>query len=207
MKLDKVPETITFQTFKNLAKFNIIPRIIKTREQLEKYASLAAKVEMFDTHTYQDYLKMAADRGLDILSEDIYFNKNWLKDHDLWSAEAKYEKEKKKDKKFIKQYSKLSDKKYTINKHEIEIVKPKTIKDLFYESERLHHCVRTYSDRVINGECLILFVRENPEEPFITCEIRNNKIYQMRGKHNSIDMIEPFHKTAVRRFIQEHLVN
>lgn len=50
---------------------------------------------------------------------------------------------------------------------------PELPQDLIWESEELHHCVRTYVDRVIEGRTQICFLRrrEAPDIPFVTMEI------------------------------------
>ena len=55
------------------------------------------------------------------------------------------------------------------------------------EGQALHHCVGTYIERVAAKKCLIVFVRrvEEPEKPFVTVEVSNGKIVQIRGERNS----------------------
>ena len=45
----------------------------------------------------------------------------------------------------------------------------------------------SYVKRIINGENLVVFLREkeNPDIPLITIEIKNNAIVQARGMHNN----------------------
>lgn len=52
---------------------------------------------------------------------------------------------------------------------------------------QLHHCVGTYIERVAAKKCLIVFVRrvEEPKKPYVTVEVRNGKIEQIHGDHNS----------------------
>lgn len=48
--------------------------------------------------------------------------------------------------------------------------------DLIIEGRKMRHCVGTYIPNVVNGECLIVFIRKisNPEVPYITCEINSD---------------------------------
>ena len=50
----------------------------------------------------------------------------------------------------------------------------------------LGHCVGSYTDRVLNGECQIYFIRKLGElkKPYYTAEWRDGKIVQCRGKRN-----------------------
>lgn len=79
-------------------------------------------------------------------------------------------------------------------------VLPKKAEDLVNESEVLHHCVRTYIDRVANGETIIIFIRklDDMRTPFYTMEWRNGRVIQCRGMRNC-DMTDEV-REAVRAF-------
>ena len=64
------------------------------------------------------------------------------------------------------------------------VVAPKDSSDLKKEGDTLNHCVASYIKRVIDGECLIYFLRINKDESLITFEVRHNDIVQVRGLHN-----------------------
>ena len=66
------------------------------------------------------------------------------------------------------------------------VIAPKSSKDLIIEGDRLNHCVASYIKRVIDGYCLIYFLRkkDNKEDSLITFEVRNNAIVQVKGSHN-----------------------
>ena len=63
---------------------------------------------------------------------------------------------------------------------------PKNGADLVNEGEKLHHCVATYTDKVLNGSTMILFIRKKNQKkkPFYTMEWKNNHIVQCRGLKN-----------------------
>ena len=67
------------------------------------------------------------------------------------------------------------------------VLYPKTADEILAEGVRLKHCVGSYINGVINGECKIVFLREkeNPEKPLVTIEIANGNIRQARGFGNS----------------------
>lgn len=69
---------------------------------------------------------------------------------------------------------------------EYRIIYPKAVQDIKDEASQQHHCVATYIDSVINGECDILFLRnkEEPDKSLVTMEVKNNKVVQARGKFN-----------------------
>ena len=59
--------------------------------------------------------------------------------------------------------------------------------ELAKESAALHHCVRTYVDKVARGDCAILFIRKvsEPDKPYFTLELSpKGDIAQCRGSHN-----------------------
>ena len=70
---------------------------------------------------------------------------------------------------------------------ELQIVCPQRANDLVDEGKALRHCVGGYIDNVAEGRCLIVFVRrvEEPKKPYVTVEVRDGKIAQIHGDHNS----------------------
>lgn len=53
------------------------------------------------------------------------------------------------------------------------VIAPQKSVDLIKEGQKMHHCVGSYIDKVVKNQTYICFVRnkENPEQPYITCEI------------------------------------
>jgi hypothetical protein len=64
------------------------------------------------------------------------------------------------------------------------VLAPTETKDLQNEGDVLNHCVASYIKRVIEGQCLIYFLRINEDESLITLEVRNGDIVQVKGSHN-----------------------
>lgn len=175
---------------------------VKTYSLLKKHLKVIvpSKYGGFRKSDYFDYLRLLEDFDYE-LTEDLIFNKNWRTLKSELLARMKYEKEKIKEKRFynrIKNYS-------NYQKDGIHVVVPGSIKDLFVESEVLHHCVKSYVDDIVRGDTMVLFIRTNPEEPFLTAEVRNKKIIQVRGKHNSTEMVEDKHKEVLRHYIKEYM--
>lgn len=79
-----------------------------------------------------------------------------------------------------------------INKHleytyeKFKVFYPESTQAIKDEAVQQNHCVASYIDKVIKGECDILFLRtkEEPEKSLVTLEVRNNKVVQARGKFN-----------------------
>lgn len=76
---------------------------------------------------------------------------------------------------------------YTVKGKEVSLVKPESPKDLVDEGSNLNHCVASYISRVINGDCIILFIRKNDEldKSLYTIQVVNSEIVQAKGIGNT----------------------
>ena len=94
-------------------------------------------------------------------------------------------------------------KKWEYDKNEkYQVITPLKPQDLANEGIRLHHCVKSYIQRVANGETNIVFIREknNIEAPFFTVEVGNKgTIEQVHGFGNRNVDSEP----GLDKFIKE----
>ena len=77
-------------------------------------------------------------------------------------------------------------KKYEFKYKELMIIAPKDSNEIIEEGKIQHICVGGYAERHSDGKTNILFIRkvDNPNEPFYTVEIKDNKVAQVRGKRN-----------------------
>ena len=66
-------------------------------------------------------------------------------------------------------------------------VYPKTTQDIKDEAVQQNNCVASYIDRVIAGDCHIMFMRHKdaPSKSLVTLEIRNGKVVQARQAYNA----------------------
>lgn len=63
-----------------------------------------------------------------------------------------------------------------------------------------HHCVGNYIPQVADGSTVILFIRRKsaPDKPYVTVEVKNDKVVQIRGFDNRVpesdvvDFVEQF---------------
>ena len=64
---------------------------------------------------------------------------------------------------------------------------PKTPEEMYDEATQQANCLASYVDRVIEGECIILFMRDKrtPNLSFVTAEIVNGKINQAKLARNA----------------------
>lgn len=63
---------------------------------------------------------------------------------------------------------------------------PNCTQDIKNEAVQQNNCVASYIQRVINGQCHILFLRykDSPDKSLVTIEVRDNKIVQALQKYN-----------------------
>ena len=63
---------------------------------------------------------------------------------------------------------------------------PSCTQDIKDESTQMSNCVSSYVDRVINGQCHILFLRrkDNLNKSLVNIEVRNGTIVQALQKYN-----------------------
>lgn len=92
--------------------------------------------------------------------------------------------------------------KYKYEGDEFVVVTPSNPTDLAKEGFELHHCVKSYIDRVGEGVTNIVFIRkkEDKDTPFFTVEITNdNAIQQVHGMCNRNADTEP----GMEKFVKE----
>lgn len=124
----------------------------------------------------RDYLRMCKQ---DDIKPTLY--SSYLKQtHDITSRNHNVKVEQENEEIFQSRYKDFKPyrgKKYIV-------IAPKNSNDLKKEGDVLNHCVASYIKRVIDGECLIYFLRIDKDESLITFEVRHNTIVQVRGLHN-----------------------
>lgn len=70
---------------------------------------------------------------------------------------------------------------WTYKEYRVEL--PKRVIDIRKEGRDLDHCVGGYIDRVVEGDCIIVFLRHKGK-PCITIELRGDRIIQALGYDN-----------------------
>ncbi len=136
--------------------------------------------------TYVDYLHMCRRQAYDMKDKSVLFPKNCAAAHDREAERIQKINDAQKNKAFGMAYAGFA-RKAALSNEELQIVCPKRANELVAEGRALHHCVGSYIDRVAEGRCLIVFVRriEEPKKPYVTVEVRDGKIAQIHGDHNS----------------------
>jgi DNA-directed RNA polymerase subunit RPC12/RpoP len=151
-----------------------------------------------------DYIENSKLLGYDLENEFVLFPKHLKSAHDRAAQAAVDMINREKDKKLQDKMNAIRDKYYFESKN-FMIRIPQTTGEIIKEGQDLHHCVGTYVERVVRGECIILFVRrkDDIETSFFTMEIKNNEVVQCRGKNNC-DMPQPV-KQFVESFKEQKL--
>lgn len=89
-------------------------------------------------------------------------------------------------------FQKRITKEYECSFGEYQFIYPNSTQDIKDESVQQNNCVSSYIDKVIDGQCHIMFLRKKtkPNESLITIEIRNNRIVQAKRRFNDDVTIE-----------------
>lgn len=142
--------------------------------------------EMKDMLTdYRDYLAMAEVLQFDLKNDFVLFPRSLPEAHDKADALSKKLEAEANDKAIANAFSELAAQ-YQYEKAGLMIVPPRTAKEIIEEGHKLHHCVGSYINRVVQKQTIILFVRQTdaPEEPFCTVELRDGAVAQARIRQN-----------------------
>ena len=146
--------------------------------------------------TLSDYIRMCADLEVTPTLYSSYLHQT----HDIVARNHKIKLKAEQETMFASRYSDFKpykDDEYTV-------VAPANSSDLQKEGDTLNHCVASYIKRVVDNECLILFLRDalTPLESLVTIEMRKNSIVQARGLHNR--QITEKERLALYRFAKNN---
>lgn len=136
---------------------------------------------------WTDYLTFAQELKYDLTRDDVIFPKDLEKAHGQANANITVKKDEKAFEKYKKRYEKLQNL-YEYSDGTYCIVIPRGINDIIEEGKILHHCVKGYASRHIEGKTTILFMRRcnRPNTRLITIEVNDSgkRIIQNRGECN-----------------------
>lgn len=125
---------------------------------------------------------------------------------DIITAYKIYEEERQSNA-FVKNYAK-HEKAWDFTYDEFTILIPNKPNDLIQEGLKMHHCVGSYADEVVNNKTYICFVRriDKPEEPYITCQVTTDGL--IRQYHLAYNQeITREEDRAFRRAYQQYLIS
>ena len=156
---------------------------IRKHTTVEKYLRYMKDQKTHEPTMFIDYIENAYLLGWDLRRKSILFPPDLRQAHDEATTLRDIEKNAEKDKR-IRMHA--IDIGYQV--HDLMALPAMSQQELNNESSVLHHCVRTYGDRVADGKTLIYFVRRTslPDEPYYTLEIspKDGHVVQCRGLKN-----------------------
>lgn len=160
-------------------------------EELQKYVNIITLLNKTDynesySYEYRDYLKIAKKLKLNMKDKTILYPKNIKEAHDKLLDEYKQQKDKILNNSIKRRFKQLKCNEFKDNKY---IIFPaKDFESLVDESSQQNNCVRTYAERIADGECDIYFMRlvKNIEHSLVTVEVKENKVVQKRTKNNQV---------------------
>lgn len=165
---------------------------------------------------YCDYLEECEKLELE-LDEQTLYPTNFMQTHERTSKLLleKQDLEEAENKRLQNiQYAKSIEGKRELYKYENEdyiILLPENKEDFEEEGRTNHNCVASYFERVLRGECVVLFLREKSQQDisYCTVEIRGTNLIQCRLKYNKsarteeIEFINKYLKELKKRLRKE----
>lgn len=135
--------------------------------------------------TYRDYLNLLSLLDVPLTSKSTLLPKNLKEAHDKASERFTFANNAEKQAKYQERFQDLI--KLNMEIGDFKFVIPEQLEEIVAEGEHLHHCVGSYTDKVLKGETLIVFIRskENFNESLYTMEVKNGRVLQIRGRYNS----------------------
>lgn len=199
---EREKDLVTYEDIRYLTTFSLyfMPDLAEYVSLL-KWGEYIKKLERRPSiNDYLDYIKNCEKLGMDIERKDILFPRDFWKAHDEAAEKIDVVTNKQRDEALYKKTFEV-----LIEKENLICTMARTQTELNTESRSLNHCVRTYGDKIIKGQCYILFIRKTAEKdsPYYTLELDNQgKIIQCRGDHNCnmTDEIKSFVKYVETEF-------
>lgn len=163
---------------------------------LYKLGKYAKNQKEFSLDTYYDYLKTCEKLELDMKNDFVLFPDNLDKAHqmttDMWNElqfDIKLNKYAEKANEYSSDYDKVVEKigdKFNFETDKYQIVVPQNTREIGHEGYKLRHCVAQYINKVIDGQIIILFLRdkEQLDTPLYTMSIVNDTIDECKGYRN-----------------------
>lgn len=133
---------------------------------------------------YRDYINECEQLQLDLQDKMVLYPRDLQEAHRRTSAQIRFEKNKADQEQFRKAVEALEI--FAWQKGDLFIRPAREQEELRDEGVALHHCVGGYIQWMAKGETAIFFVRrtEEPDKPFYTLELQNNKVIQCRTENN-----------------------
>lgn len=134
---------------------------------------------------WTDYIRDCKKLELDLTDTAVVKPRDLQRAHQNVVAQLKI----KADELLNKQIAKLKKtrKRYNFSDGGLMAKVAGSAEELIAEGDALHHCVGTYADKHVKGQCTIILIRKQsePDKPYYTMELSaSGGIMQVRGNHN-----------------------
>ena len=160
---------------------------------LNKYAPKGMELQMcqylhgqafYNARFYQDYLRMRSTVGFPLHEKRYLFPDNLEMAHNDALKKVKEVKDAKMNALIQQQLEKLME--YQFTSGNLLIRPAMNCEELIEESKQMNNCVRTYTENYAEGRTAIFFIRQtsDPDNPFVTLELKNKNIRQVYAKNN-----------------------
>lgn len=133
---------------------------------------------------WADYLRMLRDSACDLTDRKLVFTNSLKREHDKMSRKITQIRNEKLSEDFANRATDNAWLEYKGTR--LSAIIPRQLSEIYEEGRKLNHCVGSYAKRIVDGETVIAFLRENDkvDRPYCTVEIRDRKIVQARGFSN-----------------------
>jgi hypothetical protein len=201
----------TTKVYSREVMINMIPTIKKFVD-VEKtceimYSNYSYTSTVLATRLYVDYIRTVNLLGASSTMRPHFKTFDDIKRmHDDAAMAYNVQKDKIENKKFCSHIPKWKEWEWNSDDENFVVVCPLLPKDLATEGIELHHCVKSYIQRVAEGTTNIMFIRKRDEKnvPFFTVEITNDgSIQQVHGFANRNASTEPGLTEFVKKWAKE----
>ena len=194
--LKKHNNDCSFYYIKDICRFMSLDKAIN---HIKKYASDDYR-DSTVIRDYHDYLNMREELGYDMTNTVYLFPRDLNEAHDRMAVEINERKNSRRIDEVLtlypeirKKYSSLK-KRYSFSMYGYNIRPAKDAAEIVREGWYLHHCVggNNYLDKHNTGKSAILFLRKvgKPDEPYVTIEVKGDRIIQWYGAHDRKEVTE-----------------
>lgn len=192
IKLKRKGDNISVKDIQLFRKINSGINIYSIYQMVSKHISVKSFVEYIKKQGYKeavndycDYIRDCKTLNYDLRDTAVLKPYDLIKVHERTNVLVQVKSNKAENEKIKKLY-KENNETYTFEDDNYVITLPPDVESLIVEGKKLSHCVGNYAKIMADGNCIILLVRkkDEPDTPFVTAEIRDNKKMQIRGYRN-----------------------
>lgn len=177
--LKEVEKLSDYASFTAIAKY-VLKQLRK--EDVRKHYRSATSVLI----AWRDYLKDCTELGMDTRQEHILFPNNIYSAHQKTIEKVKIKRDNTLNELIRKRLADLQ--RYAFEHNGLFLRPAQDSAELFREGKALNHCVGRYAKTYAEGKTNLFVIRkvDEPDVPFYTMEVIDDKIIQTRGKSNCL---------------------